>query len=361
MRWADLGPMPGSPPSSSTRLWTGPSKGDATSAQPSAPPRLPRSRPPVTEPIRSAWSSCARRIAWPTAATTRSSSISTSSGSTTSGEILTACTSPAPVTTAVTFPPPADPSTRAVASSSCAAAMSACIFCTWRIIWLSCFWFATFALLLRVAPACPAAATRRRRRASLVLAFFDDGGAQRLGEHARRARRLYSRRGRSLVRLHDDVVVLLLGRGRRRGGRRWLAAEPLVLDEVEPQARSDVARQRLPDRVGFPPEPRTRRFDQAGRHAEGHDVPIDGQGLRLLDGAARRDRQLGEHGRPRQDDIVDGDGRRGRGRVRVPGLDRLGVARGGRCGLRRVDWRILRGVGGRRRGFRTALAERADG
>src|SRR5262249_26417602 len=50
--------------------------------------------------------------------------------------------SPVPATTTFTTPPPADPSTVSSPSALCAAAMSACIFCIWRIIWLICFWFA---------------------------------------------------------------------------------------------------------------------------------------------------------------------------------------------------------------------------
>ena len=44
-----------------------------------------------------------------------------------------------------------------------------------------------------------------------MVTFLDDGGAQRLGEHVRRTRRLYSRRGSALVRLDDDVVALVEG------------------------------------------------------------------------------------------------------------------------------------------------------
>ena len=50
--------------------------------------------------------------------------------------MCTDCTSPVPVTTTFTMPPPAMPSTVVSASASCAAAMSACIFCTCFIIWL---------------------------------------------------------------------------------------------------------------------------------------------------------------------------------------------------------------------------------
>src|SRR5690606_31606591 len=73
--------------------------------QPKRPPR-----PPVRPPSRSAAAAAAFSIAWRIAATTRSSSISTSDGSTTSGEILISSTSWEPDTTAVTRPPPAEPS-----------------------------------------------------------------------------------------------------------------------------------------------------------------------------------------------------------------------------------------------------------
>src|SRR3954469_16039402 len=108
---------------------------------PSRPPRPPMSSPAVRPPMRSCASSCAIRVASTTAATTRSSSISTSSGSTTSGEIEILRRSPVPETSAVTIPPPTDASTVSSARASCAATRSACIFCAWRIIWLSCFWF----------------------------------------------------------------------------------------------------------------------------------------------------------------------------------------------------------------------------
>src|SRR3981081_565941 len=195
------------------------------------PPRPPTSRPPVTEPIRSACSSCARRPA----RTVGSSSVSAAAGSTTSAEIDTDCTSPEPVTTTVTLPPPAEPSTVVAASSSCAVAMSACIFCIWRIIWLSCFWFAMLVAPLAV-PLVALAAAR-----SVVLAFLDDRGAQRLGEKRRRVRlRLYS--GLHLDRFPlDHVVGLAPGRGRGgvvRSCRRDRAGEALVRDEIEAQVAS---------------------------------------------------------------------------------------------------------------------------
>jgi hypothetical protein len=63
------------------------------------------------------------------AATTRSSRLSTSSGSTARGSIFTETTSPEPVTTAVTSPPPAVPVTSVSASLLCASMSCCCIFC----------------------------------------------------------------------------------------------------------------------------------------------------------------------------------------------------------------------------------------
>src|SRR5690606_33811016 len=110
------------------------------------PNRPPRSSPPVSPPSWSPAASAAVFIAWFTAATIRSWSISTSSGSTTDGSIVTSSSSCAPDTTAVTTPPPADPSNRRAASSSCAAASCSCIFWAcfiswrmsgWRFMWTS--------------------------------------------------------------------------------------------------------------------------------------------------------------------------------------------------------------------------------
>src|SRR3974390_3241315 len=158
--------------------------------------------------------SCARRRPSVTAASTRSSSISTSSGSTTSGEMCTERTSPVPVTTTFTIPPPADPSTVASPSASCAAAMSACIFCICFIIWLS--W----------PPPPPGTGGRPPWPFGIVVLvsvagdFLDDRGAEALGDERHR---IYRRRRRALV---DEVGELdpLVGRrlfvesGARRAG-----------------------------------------------------------------------------------------------------------------------------------------------
>ena len=80
--------------------------------------------PPVSGPMVCAASSSAARLASRTAATTRSCSVSMSSGSTALGSMTSAVSSPAPVSVARTRPPPAVPSTVAAASSSCAAASS---------------------------------------------------------------------------------------------------------------------------------------------------------------------------------------------------------------------------------------------
>src|SRR5439155_7892458 len=63
------------------------------------------------------------------AASTRSSGVSTSSGSTALGSFFTALSSPVPATVPVTRPPPAVPVSSAAASSACAVAICCCIFC----------------------------------------------------------------------------------------------------------------------------------------------------------------------------------------------------------------------------------------
>src|SRR3989442_2063734 len=89
-------------------------------------------------------SSSTRREAPATAATMRSWSISMSSGSTTSREMFRETRFFWPSITAVTIPPPADPSTRSSASLRCS---SSCMRCTSRII----FWmFIGFSFLLHL-------------------------------------------------------------------------------------------------------------------------------------------------------------------------------------------------------------------
>ena len=61
--------------------------------------------------------------------------MSTSSGSTASGSIVSSFSSRSPLIFTVTIPPPALASTTSLASSSWALAMSACIFWTCFIIW----------------------------------------------------------------------------------------------------------------------------------------------------------------------------------------------------------------------------------
>src|SRR3954452_22419853 len=180
--------------------WTGAAYGLVT-RQPSRPPRDPRSRPPVTPPRLSCCISCDRRRPSVTAASTRSSSISTSSGSTTSGAIDTDCTSPLPVTTTFTMPPPAEPSTVASASASCAAAMSACIFCICFIIWF--IW----------PPPPPGIGGRPPWPFAIVFLvsvagdFLDDGGAEAL----RDARPRNSRRHPAVLVDQFGEVDLVFG------------------------------------------------------------------------------------------------------------------------------------------------------
>ena len=64
-----------------------------------------------------------------TAAMTMSCSISTSSGSTASGSIVSVMSSRLPLTSAVTTPPPAEAEYVLASSSSCIFSMSCCIFC----------------------------------------------------------------------------------------------------------------------------------------------------------------------------------------------------------------------------------------
>ena len=128
MRCALLGPIPGSLPSSSIRSWTGPSNISVRSGpgMPSAPPMPPASGPSCC---------CARDatclVASPSAPTSRSCNVSTSSGSTTLGSIFTATTSPLPLTVTSTRPPPALPWTSELMSRSWAAISCCCICCAW--------------------------------------------------------------------------------------------------------------------------------------------------------------------------------------------------------------------------------------
>ena len=124
MRWALFGPTPGSRPSSSIRSWTAPSYVIASIAG-----RRSQSRQAETAEVGAAGERAHRvagqladaRCASRTAATTRSCSVSMSSGSTTDGSIVSAVSSPEPSIVAVTRPPPAVPVTSVAASSACAA------------------------------------------------------------------------------------------------------------------------------------------------------------------------------------------------------------------------------------------------
>src|SRR6266550_1479405 len=86
-----------------------------------------RRRPPVTAAIFSSATLRDERRASFTAATMRSWSMSTSDGSTAEGSIVTETSSCLPVTTALTTPPPALPSTVMVSSSVWIRSMSCCI------------------------------------------------------------------------------------------------------------------------------------------------------------------------------------------------------------------------------------------
>ena len=86
--------------------------------------------PPVILPISSSLTRSTSFIASLTAATIRSCSISTSSGSTACGSRVIDCSSFLPVTTTLTTPPPAVPVNVRACSSSCACCIWACIFCT---------------------------------------------------------------------------------------------------------------------------------------------------------------------------------------------------------------------------------------
>lgn len=83
--------------------------------------------PPVSLPISPAAISLPLVMASWTPLRTRSSRNSASSGSMTDGSILMDWTSPEPVATTVTLPPPTEASTVLSASSSCAFAIPACI------------------------------------------------------------------------------------------------------------------------------------------------------------------------------------------------------------------------------------------
>src|SRR4051794_19421455 len=99
------------------------------------PPPAPPPRPPASGPMVVAASSSAARLASCRAATTRSCSVSRSSGSTAAGAMVTAVTSPLPVMVTDTRPPPAVPVTSVRASCSCAATSCCCICCA---CWSSC-------------------------------------------------------------------------------------------------------------------------------------------------------------------------------------------------------------------------------
>ncbi len=88
MRCALFGPTPGSRPSSSIRSWTAPSYMPAARRSEAGQPRPPGTPPPVTGPIFCSASSSTARLASRTAATTRSCSVSTSSGSTACGSMV---------------------------------------------------------------------------------------------------------------------------------------------------------------------------------------------------------------------------------------------------------------------------------
>ena len=92
-------------------------------------PRLPAS--PASWPI---CSDCTFASTSFSAAVSRSSSISMSSGSTTSLSILSESTFMAPVTTICTAPPPDEPSARFSARSACAFTRRSCICASFAIM-----------------------------------------------------------------------------------------------------------------------------------------------------------------------------------------------------------------------------------
>src|SRR3954454_18991262 len=129
-----------------------------------------RRRPPVTAAIFCSASSLDERSASLTAATTRSWSISTSSGSTAEGSIVTLTSSCLPVTVTLTTPPPAVPSTRVVSSSPWIRSISCCICCAMRCRLA----IPIGSLLLSVRPGQSAGTGRRLQPASAELADLAD-------------------------------------------------------------------------------------------------------------------------------------------------------------------------------------------
>src|SRR5258706_11553360 len=117
------------------------------------------------------------------AASTRSSRLSTSSGSTALGSILTERNSPDAVIVTVTSPPPAVPVTSVSASFCCAAASCRCSFM--RSFMLGCppgLMVESFAQA-QASVRCPVSTSLAGRRSALWLGLADLLGAEGLGEH----------------------------------------------------------------------------------------------------------------------------------------------------------------------------------
>src|SRR5205823_6386422 len=99
---------------------------------PNMPPRLPRF-PSADNGLSAAAASWAARSAELTAASTRSSSMATSRGSTACLSICTLRISPLPLAVTITIPPPAEPVTSFFASRSCASFIFSCSACAcWK-------------------------------------------------------------------------------------------------------------------------------------------------------------------------------------------------------------------------------------
>src|SRR5690606_12517615 len=304
--------------------------------------RPPRpAMPPMTWPISRSCSSFAWRCASATAAVTRSSSISTSSGSTTLGSMRTEAIVPSPLATAVTMPAPDEPSTVMPARRSCTSAI-----CLWaRCASFISFWM--FMSLLGPAAVVGSTVVRPHAEPEAVLSFVIVSLRLALGRIRRcvDAERLVG----SGVGLELDHAAgeeaLQLGQGGRAGapgrrsglvlGRRIAA---LVVPEAGRQLLVAVVRrwERLLvlGRRGL-----GRRHRLGRRGAAGGDRRL-GRARRRSGGAARRLGRGGPCGtgplggalhRPRAIPARGGGlGRRprlGRGRLPSPPAARRGAAR----------------------------------
>src|SRR5712692_3776384 len=227
-------------------------------------------------------SSSALRWASLIAATMRSCSISTSSFETTSGSIFSDCTCLAPLTTTVTMPPPASPSTRSSAICFC---RRSCICCACFII--SWMFIAHPSHLFYIPYLCGKHVEHRL--------------------HARVGERLVSKRA-LLVRRFRVGGGFGSGRFGLNAGDRDLAARDLLRDRLQPRAillehvqqRLLVRREREGHAIAGHFDPLRLRADGAVEHhlrlADlGEQGILEARGWRCLGSSVDRLRTSGTH------------------------------------------------------------------